>query len=162
VEESPWQLELDLVDTIKDLEALIKENTVHWWNQELNGYAKEMCMHLWKCWDRRFLQPYDTLEDLQVEQRDHDNTDTIKMFCVVDINLYHKVNVGEVRKITLNGENISIQIDFEVNKTLKELKVTVSPLLQQKYRCFWFLQNGAQLSDDLLVKNLKSSEIQLT
>ncbi|KAK2458189.1 hypothetical protein QL285_005378 [Trifolium repens] len=48
VEESPWQLELDLVDTVRDLEALIKENTVHLWNQELNGYAKEMCIFIAK------------------------------------------------------------------------------------------------------------------
>ncbi|GAU22499.1 hypothetical protein TSUD_296180 [Trifolium subterraneum] len=80
VEQTPWGLQLDFVDIIGDLEALIKEKTSWWWNQELQGYNKTTWMQLLGGKDRKVLRDSVLLEDMQVHQIEHDNT-KIQLYC---------------------------------------------------------------------------------
>ncbi|GAU15513.1 hypothetical protein TSUD_45500 [Trifolium subterraneum] len=92
-----WGLELDMVYSIGDLKALIKEKTPSWWNHEI--------------------------QDLQIQQIEHYNTDRIQLYCAVKINMYlqNKEDVGKVCtvEIKLNEVTMSIYIEFEANNTLK-------------------------------------------
>ncbi|MCH81062.1 hypothetical protein A2U01_0001841 [Trifolium medium] len=166
VENNPWSLQLDLVDSIADLKALIKAQTSWWWNQEVQGYDKTTWMQLLDGKDRNLLQDSVLLEDMQVRQIERDNTDTIQVYCAVKINLYlqNKEDAGEIRTIAIkvNEVNMSINIEFEVNKTVKDLKDTVSALVQPRYPLFWFWQKGSPLSQDIPVKDLTSNDISLT
>ncbi|CAJ2630135.1 hypothetical protein L195_g024180 [Trifolium pratense] len=165
VENNLWSLQLDLVDSISDLKALIKAQTSLWWNKEVKDYHKTIWMRLFGK-DRTLLQDTELLETMQVRQIECDNTDTIQVYCDLKIFLYlkNKEEGGEFRNIaiTVNNVNMFINIEFEVNKTVKDLKDTVSPLVQARFPLFWFWQNGAPLSEEILVKNLKSNEMSLT
>jgi hypothetical protein len=165
VKETPLQLQLDLVDKIGDVKSLIEEETAWWWNQEIQGYNKTIWMQLLDRKDRKMLQDSVLLEDMQVKQIAEDDTDTVQLYCNIEVHLslQNKEDGVGVRTlvIMLNDVNMSINIEFEENRTVKDLKNVVLPLVEHRYLAFWFYQKGVPLSMEMLVNNLSSNEILL-
>jgi hypothetical protein len=149
VKETPMPLQLDLVDNIGDVKSLIEEETAWWWNQEIQGYNKTIWMQLLDRKDRKMLQDSVLLEDMQVKQIAEDDTDTVQLYCNIEVHLslQNKEDGVGVRTlvIMLNDVNMSINIEFEENRTVKDLKNVVLPLVEHRYLAFWFYQKGGSI-----------------